>query len=210
MKNLGLLIGSLVLTLVIVIAVAFLFTNKANAPILPSDPITVEGEELHVRGKEDAPITIVEFSDFQCPACKATQPLLEEILQNSSDSARLIYRHFPLRSIHKNAFAAAKAAEAAHNQSKFFEYHDKLFDSQLDWEGEADPAAKFEAYAKDLGLDVEKFKKDYQDKTLEERIVGDENDGNSLGVNSTPTFYVNNVKTEVSDLQSAVESLKLK
>lgn len=208
MKNLWLLIGSLGITLVAVVAVALLFTKKANAPAVAADPTLVLGGQEHAKGNKDAKITIVEFSDLQCPACKAAQPLVDEIMKQASESARVVYRHFPLRSVHKNADAAARASEAAHNQGKFWEMHDKLFAMQSDWEGDKDPAAHFEQYAKDLGLNIEQWKKDYQDKAMEDRIAKDEQDGNTLGINSTPTFYVNNVKTEVGDLFDAVIKLQ--
>lgn len=204
MKNLWLLIGSLTVTLIAVIAVAFLFTQKANAPVAPADPKLVLGEERFVRGKKDAKVTIVEFSDLQCPACKSTQPLVEDILKTASDGARLIYRQFPLRQVHKNALAAAKAAEAAAKQNKFWEMHDILFDKQTEWEKDTDPSGHFEAYAKEIGLKLEQYTKDVADKSIEEPILRDEADGNTLGVDSTPTFYVNNVKTPVEDLRGAV------
>lgn len=207
MKNLWLLIGSLGLTLVAVVGVAVLFTNKANAPVAPADGTLVLGSGLHSKGAADAPITIVEFSDFQCPACRAAQPLVNTVLSTASGSARLVYRHFPLRSLHPNAAAAAIAAEAAHEQGKFWEYHDKLYASQSEWEEDSDTTTRFEAYAKELGLDLEKFKQDRANKALEKRVSDDEADGNTLGVNATPTFYVNNVKTSANDLQETVKKL---
>lgn len=207
MKNVWLLVGSLGVTLLIVIAVAFMFTKKVNAPVLPSDAATVLGDARFSKGKTDAKITIVEFSDLQCPACKAAQPLVDEILKEASDSARFVYRQYPLRTVHKNAFIAAKAAEAAGVQGKFWEMHDKLFETQSDWEEDADPTSHFEGYAKDLSLNVDQWNKDFQDKDLETHITKDEQDGNTLGVNATPTFFVNNIKTDVSDLKNTVDTL---
>lgn len=207
MKNIWLLVGSLGITLLAVIAVAFLFTKKANAPILPADPAIVLGDARFVDGKSDAKVTITEFSDFQCPACRASQPLIEEIMKAASTSTRLVYRQFPLRTVHKNALAAAKAAEASGVQGKFWEMHDKLFSTQSDWEGLADPSSQFEGYAKELGMNVDQWKKDYEGKDMETRIAKDEQDGNLLGISGTPTFYVNNMKTDVSDLKDAVEKI---
>lgn len=204
MKNIWLLVGSLAVTLLTVIVIAFLFTQKANAPVLPSDPKLVMGEERFVRGKKDAPVTIVEFSDLQCPACRSTQPLLDEILTLASGSARLIYRQFPLRQVHKNALAAAKSAEAAAKQNKFWEMHDVLFEKQTEWGEESDPTARFESYATGIGINLDQYKKDLASQSIEDPIVQDEADGNAIGINATPTFFVNNVKTEVSDLRSAV------
>jgi protein-disulfide isomerase len=207
MKNIWLLVTSLVVTLIAVFAVAFLFTKKANAPVLPADSKVVLADARLAKGNKDAKITIVEFSDLQCPACKATQPLIAEIMTQASDSARLVFRHYPLRTLHPNAFVAAKASEAAANQGKFWEYHDLLYTNQLDWSEEKDPNSKFEGYAQQLGMNVDQFKKDYADKSLEARITKDEQDGNTLGVSGTPTFYVNNIKTDVNDLKDTVEKL---
>ncbi|MEP7166912.1 MAG: thioredoxin domain-containing protein [Candidatus Woesebacteria bacterium] len=210
MKNLWLLLGSLAVTCIAVVAVAFLFTKKANAPVAPVDSKVVLGQTKNSKGKEDAKVTIVEFSDLQCPACKAAQPLVDLITQTATESVRLVYRHYPLTTVHKNAYAASKVAEAAANQGKFWEMHDKLFETQSEWEEDADPTSKFDGYAKDLKLDVEKFKKDRVSPEVEARITADQTDANTLGVNATPTFYVNNVATDVNDLKSTVDALLAK
>ncbi len=204
MKNLGLLIGSLVITLIAVVAVAFLFTRKVNAPIVPADPQILLGESLNTKGNPTAKVTVVEFSDFQCPSCKAIQPLIDDIYSSASDSVKIVYRHYPLRTIHPNALAAAKAAQAAGKQNKFFDYHDKLFAVQEEWAEESDPMGKFEQYATELGLNIDQWKKDVADKAIEDIVLKDEADGNTLGVDSTPTIYVNNVKTDLNDVSSAV------
>ncbi len=207
MKNLGLLIGSLAITCIAVIAVAFLFTKKANAPIVPVDSKILLGDMRNSKGKADAKVTIVEFSDLQCPACKATLPLVDLITQSATESVRLVYRHYPILSLHKNALLAARSAEAAANQGKFWEMHDKLFETQSDWEEDADPTGKFDTYAKDLKLDVEKFKKDRVSDEVQARITTDQKDADTLGVNATPSFYVNNVATEVGNLKATVDKL---
>jgi protein-disulfide isomerase len=207
MKNLGLLIGSLAITCIAVIAVAFLFTKKANAPVVPVDSNILMGEAKNKKGKEDAKVTIVEFSDLQCPACKSVQPLVDLITQSASDSVKLVYRHYPLVNIHKNALAAAKAAEAAGNQGKFWEMHDKLFETQSEWEEDSDPTTKFEAYAGDLKLDIAKYKADKDSNEVAARITADQTAGNTLGISGTPSFYVNNIATDVNDLKATVDAL---
>lgn len=207
MKNLGLLFGSLLLTLVAVIGVAVLFTQKTNAPVEAVSQETLLSKASHTKGKDDAKVTIVEFSDLQCPACKASQPLLKNIESQYKDQVKIVYRHFPLRTIHANAFIAAKASEAANQQGKFWEYHDKLFDAQESWEGEKDPTAKFVQYAKDLGLKEDQFKTDLNNKDFEKKITDDEADGVALNVNATPTFFVNGFPVEVNQLQTKVSEL---
>lgn len=144
-----------------------------------------------VRGDQNAKVTLVEFSDLQCPACKAYQPVIEQTLKDFKGRVKLIYKHFPL-SLHKNSTVAAKSAEAAGAQGKFFEMHDKLFEKQADW-SEMDASTvqtTFISYAKELNLDIDKFKKDLNNKTLAEKISSQENEGTEIGVNSTPTFYI--------------------
>ena len=145
-------------------------------------------------GNDEAKVTIVEFSDFQCPACKQAQYLVKEILQQYPDQIRLVYRHFPLIQIHKNAFAAAELAEAAYGQEKFWEMHDLLFERQGEW---AENKEKLEEYRRALGIDEAG---DYK-----ELVQRDIRDGQALGVNATPTFFVNGKKTDVVKLRVIVE-----
>lgn len=146
----------------------------------------------HVRGENaSAPVTLIEYSDFQCPACAAFDPLLQDISTSYGDQVRLVYRHFPLYSIHANADEAAFAAEAASLQGKFWEMHDLLFDRQEDWENLAAPSEMFAAYADLLGLDVEKFKADMASDAVRDRVKVDVSSGNSAGISATPTLYLN-------------------
>lgn len=207
MKNLPLLIGSLLLTLLVVVGVAVVFTNKASAPITPVESKLLVSEGVHSKGSNEAKVTLVEFSDLQCPACRAVQPLVKEILDKNGDKVRFVYRHFPLRSIHPNAALAARASEAAHAQDKFWEYHDKLFEQQVEWAGESDPRLKFLDYAKQLGLDVAKFETDLKDSKLDARIAADEADGNTIGISGTPTFFVNGIQTDAGNLVESIDAL---
>lgn len=143
-----------------------------------------------VKGKTEAPHTLVEYSDFQCPACKAYQPMLQQLMAENSDKVRLVYRHYPLRSIHPNAQAAAEAAEAANKQGKFWEMHDVLFNTQTDWSTLRDPKSKFEEYARSLGLNVDQFKADQDSKETSNKIDADYLSGTQSGVQGTPTFFL--------------------
>lgn len=207
MKNLPLLIGSLLITVVAVFGVAFLFSNKAAVAAAPVDEKILLSDTTHVKGDKNAKVRLVEFSDFQCPACGLAQPTVDQILNLYGNKILFVYRQFPLRSVHVNAAAAAQAAEAATKQSKFWEFHDKLFASQDDWSGEKDPNPKFIAYAKDLGLNTDQFTKDLADTSLSIRITSDEKDGYLIGVNATPTFYVNGVKTDLSSVSDTINKI---
>lgn len=137
-------------------------------------------------GPEDAPITIVEFSDFQCPYCKQWhQTVYKPLFAAYPNQIRLVYRHLPLTSIHPEAQPAAEAAMCANEQNAFWEFHDNLFG------GELLGAGVYSQYAAALGLDVEKFEACVNDRTYQQAVQGDSDFALNLGVNSTPTFFVN-------------------
>lgn len=150
-------------------------------------------------------ITLVEFGDLQCPACKAYHPVVKEVLNYYAGDIKLIFKHFPLIAAHPNAMSAAIAAEAAGEQGKFFEMVDLLYDKQLEWSGQPNPDDKFESYAKSLGLDVSKFKKDLSRNDLENRIEEERNEGIRNGIQATPTFFLNGEKL---DNPSDIEGFK--
>lgn len=145
----------------------------------------------HVRGSATAPVTIVEYSDFQCPACASYEPMVQRLIKENPDKVRLIYRHYPLRSIHPNAQAASEAAEAAAKQGKFWEMHDVLFNTQTDWARKSNPEELFSEYARSLGLNLEQFKTDSESKEVRAKIDADYTSGTRSGVQGTPTFFVN-------------------
>lgn len=151
--------------------------------------------EDHIKGAQNAKVTIVEFSDFQCPACKSYFPIIEEVLKAYPNDVRLVYKHFPLRTIHFRAEDGAFASEAASNQGKFWGMYTLLFDNQDTWVKESG-SATFEKYASDLGLDVSKFKTDFASGAVKEKVRAAEKFGIDLGINSTPSFYVNGKKID--------------
>jgi protein-disulfide isomerase len=138
-----------------------------------------------VRGAPMAPVTIVEFSDFQCPYCSAAHPELERLVREFEGQIKLAFKHFPL-SAHLRAVAAARAGEAARRQGKFWEMHDLLFAHQRELED-----ADLERYAGMAGLDVERFKTDVAGAEVQERVEADREEGLKLGIEGTPTIYVN-------------------
>lgn len=144
-------------------------------------------------GSSSPSATLVEYSDFQCPACKAYTPLVKAFVEKHKDSVQVIYRHFPLQQ-HQNATVAAYYAEAAGLQGKFFEMHDKLFDNQTDWSESKTPEKLFVTYAKELKLDVEKLKTDAASEQVKNAVNADLNSGNVVGVQATPTFFINGKK----------------
>ena len=132
-----------------------------------------------------APITLVEFSDFQCPYCSAAREPLERLLREHEGKLKLVFKHFPL-TMHPRAVQAARAAEAAKLQGRFWEMHDLLFENQHNLED-----ADLERYAKMLGLDEERFKADIASEAVQAKVDADRAEGERLGVEGTPTLYVN-------------------
>ena len=145
----------------------------------------------HTQGDPQAPVKIVEFADFQCPACATAYPIVKNVLSQNQNKVYFVFRHYPLSS-HKNAKVAARAAEAAANQDKFWQMYDLLFENQKDWAEASDAKDKFEEYAEKIGLDLQKYNEDLA--SVDKAIEQDYADGNKVGVNSTPTFFINGQK----------------
>lgn len=159
--------------------------------VIASDPTKVSRSTAAIRGAADAPITIVEFGDFECPYSKASLPILREVLAEYSGQVRVIFRHFPLSTIHENATAAAVAATCAEVQGKFWPYHDQLYLYQ-----NAFDEAGLTTAATTVGLDVGKWQQ-CRSLGLGQRVVdADLADGRALGVRGTPTWFINNRKVE--------------
>ena len=162
-------------------------------------------------GSESAKVKLVEFSDFQCPACKSAEPAIKQTLLKYPNDLQFIYRHFPLPQ-HDNAREAAYFAEAAGEQGKFWEMHDRIFETQSQWLDIGDSTEFFLGLARDLNLDEAKLQEVLEKNTFKSKIDSDVAEGRSLGVNSTPTFFVNGRKVNLrtfDDLNTAVaEELK--
>lgn len=142
------------------------------------------------KGPVDAPVQIIEYSDFQCPACRYAQGILHEFEQKYGDQIRIIYRNFPL-SGHQWSSVAHPCAECADAQGKFWEYHDLLFENQPKWSGPQDPMPEFLGYAQQLGLDLDAFAACLSDESVRDRIAIEKQQGIDLKVRSTPTFFIN-------------------
>jgi Protein-disulfide isomerase len=183
-----------------------LFT-KYNVKFLLKEPepvvqkISVDDDPS--RGSANAPVTIVMFSDFQCPACSAAHPILEKVLAEYGDKVRFVVRDFPLEKIHKDAFLAAQAANAAHAQGKFFEYIDVLYRNQSALDIES-----LKKYAAELGLNTAQFELDLQSGKYADEVRRDIADGVSYGITGTPAIFVNGVKLRhisAKDFRAAIE-----
>ena len=181
--------------LVLLAVLAFMAVKFASPSSTPSSkdivPAPISAEDW-LEGPENAPYTLLEYSDFECPACRAVQPMLKEVLGKMSGKIRFVYRHFPLKMVHSDSLLAARAAEAAGKQGKFWEMHDVLFDKQDEWVQAKDgPESFFKAYAEQLGLDPNRFQADYQSKEIITKIDAAYDTALKLGLDHTPTFFVN-------------------
>lgn len=141
-------------------------------------------------GGADASVTLVEYSDFQCPACGAYFPVVQELHDAFGDQLKIVYRNFPLTSLHKNAQLAAQAAEAAGIQGQFFAMHDLLFTNQKTWSDLDDPTETFKSYASSLGLNIDTFTADLTSDTVKKNIEDDVKGGEGANVSGTPTFFL--------------------
>jgi len=155
-------------------------------------------------------VTVVEFGDYQCPACAAAYSAIKAIEEKYKDSKdfNFVFRNFPLP-MHRNALVAAEAAEAAAEQGKFWEMNNALYEHQKDWGESSDAMKFFLQYAKDIGLNTDEFQKAVTDEKFADVISKDKSDGNTLGVDSTPTFYINGEKfvgIPGSDFKAKIEN----
>jgi protein-disulfide isomerase len=157
-------------------------------PIATLSP-PVDHARDHVRGPADAPVTLVEYADFQCPYCGDAYPVVHDLLERFGGRLRFVFRHMPLTDLHPRAEAAAEAAEAAAAQDRFWEMHDRLFENQLRL---ADDELRGHAEAVGIG-DMERFAADLRDRVHAERVREDLRSGARSGVPSTPRFFVNGV-----------------
>jgi protein-disulfide isomerase len=149
------------------------------------------GESMHVLGPNDAPVTLEEFGDFQCPPCAKLSDPINQLQRDYGSRLRVIFHHFPLAT-HQHAREAACAAEAAHMQGRFWQMHDLLYREQPVWSKAADVQSLFSSYAGILGLRVERFKQDMESEKVRARVDSDQKHGASIGVQNTPTLFLNN------------------
>lgn len=193
------------LTLIMIVAGALVGTLTGlllfrSSLFRPAPPPTEPLKELskaapgaeppHVRGGGSATVTIEEFADFQCPPCRRLHPELKQIEAEYGSRLRVVFRHLPL-SMHEYAWEAAKASEAAGLQNRFWEMHDLLFERQRQWSESAEARPIFVDYAREIGLDVERFKRDMDGSDVSGRVASDQKRAQSVEITGTPTLFLN-------------------
>lgn len=157
----------------------------------------------HVEGKGKSGVKLVEYGDYQCPFCGQAYAPIKQAVSDLNDQIVFQFRNFPLTNLHKNAFAAARAAEAADMQGKFWQMHDALYESQAQWSESNSPSAFFNQLAQQIGLNVDKFKKDYASDAVNNRINADTAAGNKLKIQGTPGFFLDGHAVELPYQQGA-------
>lgn len=162
------------------------------------------------KGSSDFPITLVEYSDFQCPACAYFFALTKEFEKEFGKNVRFVYRHFPLRRIHSQAQLAAQAAEAAGKQGRFWEMHDVLFEKQGEWAGQSRAEEFFISYASQMGLDTEQFANDLYSDEIIKKVENDYQSALRSNIKATPTFFVNGKQIEPAESYEEFKDLVIR
>lgn len=201
-RNVKISLGLVLAAGLVLVVVANTSDDRTPAPASGSgEPAAqvVREDSQRLSVAEDGEVTFVEFLDYECEACGAAYPAIEELRETYDGRVTFVVRNFPL---HNNSEAAARAAEAAAEQGKFDEMYSMLFETQADWGEQSESKQElFFQYAEDLGLDMDQFAADYDDPAILERIEQDQADGQALGVAGTPSFFLNGEKMEISSFE---------
>jgi protein-disulfide isomerase len=203
MKNL--LNGKMfILLAVVLIGASVVYANYASKKANEGVVITE-----NIKGNPEAAVVLTEYSDFQCPACGQFYPIIKTLVETYGDDLAFEYKHFPLITIHPFAVPAAKAAEAAGQQGKFFEMHDKLFENQQAWSRAGNPRPFFDQYAEEIDLDMALFKQHYGASLLEDKVIAEYEEARELGLTGTPSFFLNGERLQYNTFEEfmvAIES----
>jgi protein-disulfide isomerase len=207
---------AVIIAVFLVFVAIFAFGQKST-----NTPTNSNGKlSQHIEGLGQAHITLVEYGDYQCPYCGEYFPVVKQIAAEYNNQMTFQFRNFPLTSLHPNAFAGARAAEAAALQGKFWQMHDLLYEQNgeyyqsnetlSNWIGASNPQPFFDQYATQLGLNLTKFNQDYASNEVNGTINADLAEGNKLGVDATPTFFLNgkqiSVGIDVAQFQSVINA----
>jgi len=205
LKNILIAVGSIITTFVLL----FIIYKFTNAPVRTEFPeINIVKTQDHKKWNLQSKNIIVEYSDYVCPACNSLHSFLNEMGKTATPDAQLVFRHFPLYQVHPVSFNAAYAAEAASIQDKFWEMSDLLFNNQAEWSKLAQPEPYFINLAKKLNLNLDKFKKDMISQAVKDRVQTDLSEGEKIGINSTPSFFLNGKRIEVNNIEELKTLLK--
>ncbi len=201
------IIVSIVLACVVILGLFVWFGPKTT--VVVKDPALLVKADSQMTGKIGGKVTLVEFADYQCPACAVISPYIREIANQFKDNPdfNFVYRNFPL-SQHKNAVISAEAAESAGAQGKFWEMAELLYKNQAEWENVAEPIEIFAKYAGELKLNSVQFRLDLQMHKYQPKINADLQDAIALNLNKTPTIFLNGVEVvDLNNLKAQIEKV---
>jgi len=189
------LFAGIILATLVFVGGAIFFLSKPEGPPKQTSETLLLGDNPPMTSTASGAVKLVEFGDYQCPACGAYHPMLVQVLEQFGDQVNFIFREFPLPQ-HTNAMITSQAAVAAGLQGKYWDMHNKLYDTQAEWAESTDMETVLTGYAKDIGLDVEQFIKDLESSAVKDTVNAGLADGNAVGINSTPTFFLNGYKLQ--------------
>lgn len=197
---------AVIVVVILVLGGIFAFSGNKNSKSSSgnSKPGTLTE---HIEGQGTTGVTLLEYGDYQCPFCGEYFPTVKQIQAEYGDKIKFQFRNFPLASLHQNAFAAARAAEAAGLQNKFWGMFDNLYQNQSQWSSLSNPLPTFTQYAQQLGLNIAQFKTDYASDKVNNLINADEAEGNKLNIQGTPTFYLDGKEVQINNNVSDFEKL---
>jgi len=175
-------------------------SSQENGPDLPVTILESVNPSDWIRGNANASTTLIEYGDFECPACAVYYPYVKELERLFGTDVKFVFRNFPLIQ-HVNGRLSSRAAEAAGNQGKFWEMHDMIYENQKDWAGKGNAKNIFIGYATLLNLNIDEFKRDLESKETGEKIDEDIQSGNKYGVDGTPAFYLNNTRLQLRSFE---------
>ncbi len=170
----------------------FLFSQNSSDKQTPSGQASSSQATNNVTGKGASGVTLMEYGDYQCPVCSLYYQPVKDVVTEMNDQIFFQFRNLPIPQLHPNAFSAARAAESASLQNKFWEMHDKLYENQSKWAPSTKPLEFFKSYAQEIGLNMTQFEKDYSSSKVNDRINADVAEFNKTGHQvATPTFFIN-------------------
>lgn len=201
----------IILAVIVVGLFGLFFFTRDNKPnnSQSSNTNNKSAVSQHSKGGNAKNVELLVYGDFQCPVCAQYYPIENAVINKFQNDIKFTFRHFPLDTIHPNARAAHRSAEAAGLQGKFFEMYDLLYQNHDQWASSKDPKSLFESYAKQLGLDINKFNNDFASEQVNNTINADIAEGTSKKVEGTPTFFLNGVKIDNSQIKTVEDFTKV-
>lgn len=184
------------LSAAIIIFVGIFWASSAKNKTPISNSSSAAAASQHITGDTKSKVNVTEYGDYQCPYCGQYYPLVKQVIQKYSATVAFQFRNFPLVHLHPNAMVAARTAEAASLQGKFWQMHDLLYENQTTWAGASSPSPYFDQYAQQLGLNMNKFHQDQNSSAVLNTINADVASAQALKIDATPTFVINGKKIE--------------